>query len=91
MSCIKSIQRGTGSGNATIAINPVDLNKSVVLIFGGITYSGNAWTTIVGVNPIAVLTSNTHIAISNAVLVYGSSSGETNINVPYTWQVIEFA
>ena len=93
MSCIKSIQRGSGSGNATITINPVDINKSVVLISGGNTYWFDGKIRISGLNPIAVLSSNTNIAVSNAVFSEYDGYGTVSLtrNVPYAWQVIEFA
>ena len=77
MSCIKGVQRGTGEGNTTIPINPVDLNKSVVLIWG---------------SPIATLTSDTTIGITNGVGPGTDKYGHNiAVNLPYAWQVIEFA
>ena len=91
MSCIKSIQRGTGSGNATIVINEVDINKSVVLISGGNTFYINEIGASNGAIPIATLTDSTTIQVTNAVAFVTALSGKVSKNLAYAWQVIEFA
>ena len=91
MSCIKSIQRGTGSGNATITIKPVDVDKSIALLSGGsggVNNNGNGGIVIV---PTILLADSTTLTIGNAEAQLYDGSKIYTIKAPYTWQVIEFA
>lgn len=91
MSCIKSIQRGTGSGNRTITISEVDVTKTLVLINGGKTYAiGNYTSYANGSTPFAYLSSRTSLVIEGATAATYFSSGIGTSEISYAWQVIEF-
>ena len=91
MSCIKSIQRGTGSGNATITISEIDIDKSVVLVTGGKGYYSDFVKSDESTTPYGYLKGSTTLIIANASTHYRDLSGNMlSIDVPYAWQVIEF-
>lgn len=92
MSCIKSVQRGTGSGNATITISAVDMSKSVVLIFGGSGYQGSDYGATINNTaiPFAYLDSDTTLKVLGAISHGNSGNDWYDISVSYAWQVIEF-
>ena len=86
MSCIKSIQRGTGNSSTTsFTINEVDPEKCVVLINPITTTTGasvyGSWaSTYAQVNGGAVLSS---ITATNLTF--------SNVRNTFGWQLIEFA
>ena len=90
MSCIKSIQRGTDSGNKTIAISAVSINKSIALISGGTgtidAYHGGAVRV-----PTIQLTNSTTLTVDSAQVDLYDGNAVYTMKVSYAWQVIEFS
>ena len=87
MSCIRGVQRGTGSGNATFTIDKVDAAKAIALISGGTgRVVAGSWDGAVVV-PTVHLTSSTTLTVTNAQ----TTVHDGPVIAAYTWQVVEFA
>jgi hypothetical protein len=86
---VKSIQRGTASGNQTIAISKVTPSKCIVNLLGGqVAGEGESYKSNVGAIPYVSNFDSTSITISQA---YATGSFTATATASYTWQVIEFA
>lgn len=97
-SSIKSIQRGTGSGNGTITLgHAVNPNKSFVLLNSGAVYKLYGYSGVVS----ASASNGAYVSSfsSCSFTVAGATAPATaamhlfpdfeSYNVPYSWQVIE--
>ena len=103
-SSIKSIQQGTGSGNGTITLgHAVNPNKSVVLLDSGAVSGIGYISAYNGIDASAAVASNgayvsslssSNFTIAGAVAsvpyTNNNSIVSRNVNIPYSWQVIEY-
>lgn len=82
---LKSVQRGTDSGNKTITITSVDTSKCIVTVQGGA--GANSLTSSNTRVPYVSAMTSTSITISGAAY---STTSSFDTDVSYSWEVAEF-